>query len=213
MRNLIFYHDILLVVCYFVLFFILSFMFSIIVFSGVFLLNLGNSFLEVIWTLIPALILIVLVEPSLILLYFSESFSFAKGQLVKVIGHQWYWTYESDLINKVCERKITYDSYLVNSDLESGDFRNLEVDNPIVIYSKYPTYFLVSSSDVIHSFALPSFGIKVDAFPGRLNLGVRGGVPVGCYWGQCSEICGANHAFMPIGVESIIFFSNIKLMC
>lgn len=105
---------------------------------------------------------------------------------------------------------MDYDSYMVNTDLESGDFRLLEVDLPIVVFANKPLFFFVNSTDVIHRFAIPSFGIKVDAFPGRLKVSVSRGVPVGCYWGQCSEICGANHAFMPVGVEAIIFFSSIR---
>lgn len=210
MRNLIFYHDILLIVCYFVLFFIIFFMGRIIFFSGCYFFNLGNSFLEIVWTLIPALILILLVEPSLVLLYFSEAFSFSNRQVVKVLGHQWYWSYERDYIKKILGYDVSYDSYMVSSDLQIGDFRRLEVDNPIVVFSKIPIFFLVSSRDVIHRFALPNLGLKIDAFPGRLKLGVRSGIPVGCFWGQCSEICGANHAFMPIGLEAIIFFRNIN---
>lgn len=205
MKKVIFFHDFLLIICYGVIFFILSLMIRIIFFSGVYFFNLRNLRLEVFWTLIPAIILIILVEPSLILLYISESFFFKGGQIIKVIGHQWYWSYRRDLVG----REIEYDSYLKKEKI-LGDFRLLEVDLPIVVERGIPIFFFVRSTDVIHSFALPSLGIKIDAFPGRLNIGVRNSLPVGCYWGQCSEICGANHAFMPISLERIIFFGNIR---
>lgn len=205
MGNLIFFHDILLSICYFVVFFIFCFMFRVMVFSGQYLYNLGNMKLEIVWTVVPVLILLRIVEPSLYLLYLSESFSFKKGQILKVIGHQWYWSYNSDLINSVAGESVDYDSFMCETqNLVAGDFRLLEVDLPAVVWANVPVFFLVTSADVIHSFALPALGIKIDAFPGRLNVGVSSGLPVGCYWGQCSEICGANHAFMPIGLERIL---------
>ena len=101
---------------------------------------------------------------------------------------------------------MDYDSYLVRGEQNIGDFRLLEVDLPVVILAKVPCFFYINSRDVIHSFAVPSFGVKVDAFPGRLNVGFRGGSPVGSSWGQCSEICGAKHAFMPVNIESVFYF-------
>lgn len=174
-------------------------------FSGQYLNNLGNIRVEIIWTVIPVLILLTIVEPSLYLLYLSESFSFNNGQVLKVVAHQWYWRYNSDVINSVAKESVDYDSFLVPlNDLRQGDFRLLEVDLPAVVWSKIPIFFMITSADVIHRFAIPAVGVKVDAFPGRLNVTVRSGLPVGRYWGQCSEMCGANHAFMPIGLERVL---------
>ena len=205
MNKLIFYHDILLGICYFVVFLIFCLMIRIVTMKGQYLNNLSHIQLEIFWTVVPALILLAVIEPSLYLLYLSESFSFNNGQIVKVIGHQWYWRYNSDAVNSQVGESVDYDSFLIPLDqLEVGDFRLLEVDLPAVVWANTPVFFLITSADVIHRFALPALGVKVDAFPGRLNVAVRRGLPVGCYWGQCSEICGANHAFMPIGLERII---------
>lgn len=205
MGNLIFYHDILLTICYFVVFLIFALMIRVMTMSGQYLNNLRHIQLEIFWTVAPALILLAVVEPSLYLLYLSESFSFNNGQVLKVIGHQWYWSYNSDAINSQVGESVDYDSFMVPTEqLVAGDFRLLEVDLPAVVWAKTPVFFLITSADVIHRFAIPALGIKVDAFPGRLNVAVSSGLPVGCYWGQCSEICGANHAFMPIGLESIL---------
>jgi len=156
---------------------------------------------EFIWTIIPAIILIYLIIPSLRLLYIIEELVFP-ALTIKVIGHQWYWSYEYNDFPY-----INYDSFILNDDfLKFGEPRLLEVDNRIIVPIKTEIRLLVTASDVIHSWAVPSLGIKIDAIPGRLNqLSIfinRAGV----FYGQCSEICGANHSFIPIVVESI----NIK---
>nr|QTT61084.1 cytochrome c oxidase subunit II [Tritia ovoidea] len=154
--------------------------------------------IETIWTIIPAFILIFLALPSLRLLYLLDEIGDC-SLTVKSIGHQWYWSYEySDYSN------IEFDSYMVpTNELEPGDFRLLEVDHRIVLPTETDLRVLVTSADVIHSWTVPSLGVKVDAIPGRLNqLGFFIKYP-GVFYGQCSEICGANHSFMPIVVEAV----------
>nr|QBL75765.1 cytochrome c oxidase subunit II [Lambis lambis] len=154
--------------------------------------------IETIWTIIPALILIFLALPSLRLLYLLDEVGDC-NLTVKSIGHQWYWSYEySDFLN------IEFDSYMVpTNELEKGDFRLLEVDHRVVLPTQTDIRVLVTSADVIHSWTVPSLGIKADAIPGRLNqLSFFIKYP-GVFYGQCSEICGANHSFMPIVVEAI----------
>nr|YP_010400309.1 cytochrome c oxidase subunit II [Drupa morum]UQS76008.1 cytochrome c oxidase subunit 2 [Drupa morum] len=154
--------------------------------------------IETIWTIVPAVILVFLALPSLRLLYLLDEVGNCSLS-VKTIGHQWYWSYEySDFPS------IEFDSYMVpTNELEPGDFRLLEVDHRMVLPTQTDIRVLVTSADVIHSWTVPSLGVKVDAVPGRLNqLGFFIKYP-GVFYGQCSEICGANHSFMPIVVEAI----------
>nr|AEK84166.1 cytochrome c oxidase subunit II [Alcithoe lutea] len=154
--------------------------------------------IETIWTIIPAFILIFLALPSLRLLYLLDEAGDC-SLTVKSIGHQWYWSYEySDFLN------VEFDSYMIpTNELESGDFRLLEVDHRVVLPTETNIRVLVTSADVIHSWAVPSLGVKVDAIPGRLNqLSFFIKYP-GVFYGQCSEICGANHSFMPIVLEAV----------
>nr|UFI48544.1 cytochrome c oxidase subunit II [Amalda australis] len=154
--------------------------------------------IETIWTVVPAVILVFLALPSLRLLYLLDEVGNCSLS-VKTIGHQWYWSYEySDFSS------IEFDSYMIPSDeLEPGDFRLLEVDHRMVLPTQTDIRVLVTSADVIHCWAVPSLGVKVDAVPGRLNqLSFFIKYP-GVFYGQCSEICGANHSFMPIVVEAV----------
>ena len=154
--------------------------------------------IETIWTVIPAIILVFLALPSLRLLYLLDEVGDC-SLTVKSIGHQWYWSYEySDFLN------IEFDSYMIpTNELESGDFRLLEVDHRVVLPTQTDIRVLVTSADVIHSWTVPSLGIKADAVPGRLNQ-LRFYVKYpGVFYGQCSEICGANHSFIPIVVEAV----------
>jgi len=154
--------------------------------------------IETIWTVIPAIILVFLALPSLRLLYLLDEVGDC-SLTVKSIGHQWYWSYEySDFLN------IEFDSYMVpTNELERGDFRLLEVDHRVVLPTQTDIRVLVTSADVIHSWTVPSLGIKADAVPGRLNQ-LRFYVKYpGVFYGQCSEICGANHSFIPIVVEAV----------
>lgn len=161
--------------------------------------------IETIWTILPAIILLFLALPSLRLLYLTDEIR-QPGITLKAIGHQWYWRYEySDFIN------VEIDSYIIpTSDLVPGEFRLLEVDNRVVLPIQLEIRVLVTAADVIHSWTVPSLGVKVDAIPGRLNqLGFTINQP-GVFYGQCSEICGANHSFIPIAIESINLKSFIN---
>lgn len=154
--------------------------------------------LETIWTLLPATILIFLALPSLRLLYLLDE---AANPIItlKTIGHQWYWSYEyADFPN------LQFDSYITpTSDLKLGQQRLLEVDNRIVLPWGVETRLLVTAADVIHSWTIPPLGVKVDAVPGRLNQLLLFLSQPGVFYGQCSEICGANHSFIPIALESV----------
>jgi cytochrome c oxidase subunit 2 len=123
---------------------------------------------------------------------------------IKVVGHQWYWSYEySDYINESGE-SIEFDSYMVpDSDLEQGQFRLLDVDNRVMIPTDTHIRLIVTGADVLHSFAVPSFGVKIDAVPGRLNQASILCERTGVFYGQCSEICGVYHGFMPIVIEAV----------
>nr|QOJ44737.1 cytochrome c oxidase subunit II [Allobates aff. magnussoni AR-2020] len=154
--------------------------------------------IEMVWTIMPAVILIVIALPSLRILYLMDEVS-NPDITVKTIGHQWYWSYEySDFTN------LSFDSYMIPSkDLSPGQFRLLEVDNRMTTPIGVTTRALITAEDVLHSWAVPSLGVKIDAIPGRLNQTSFMIARPGVYYGQCSEICGANHSFMPIVVESI----------
>lgn len=161
--------------------------------------------IETIWTIIPAIILIFLALPSLRLLYLLDEIGDCR-LTVKRIGHQWYWSYEySDFLN------LEFDSYIIpTNELNPGEFRLLEVDHRVVLPTHTDIRILVTSADVIHSWAVPSLGVKADAIPGRLNQ-VRFFIKhPGIFYGQCSEICGANHSFIPIVIESIPLKNFIK---
>ena len=160
-----------------------------------------NTTLEIVWTIIPTIILVAIGLPSFSLLYAMDEIM-DPSVTIKAVGHQWYWSYEySDYFDIA---NIKFDSYMVDeTDLSEGQFRLLEVDNRTVLPVNTHIRIVVTSEDVIHSWAVPSLGVKVDAIPGRLNqIGIfikREGV----FYGQCSEICGANHGFMPIVVHAV----------
>jgi cytochrome c oxidase subunit 2 len=162
-----------------------------------------STVLEIVWTLVPAVILLVIAMPSFTLLYSMEEI-IDPSLTLKVVGHQWYWEYEySDFVDSVGEN-FAMDSYMVaQDDLTPGALRLLEVDNRVTLPVKTHLRVLVTSADVLHSWAVPSFGVKVDACPGRLNqVSIFIDRP-GVFYGQCSEICGVGHGFMPIVVEAI----------
>nr|YP_009251054.1 cytochrome c oxidase subunit II [Microhyla butleri]AMZ00070.1 cytochrome c oxidase subunit II [Microhyla butleri] len=154
--------------------------------------------IEMVWTIMPAIILIVIALPSLRILYLMDEIS-NPDITVKAIGHQWYWSYEySDFAN------LNFDSYMIpTKDLTPGQFRLLEVDNRMVTPIGMATRIIITADDVLHSWAVPSLGVKTDAIPGRLNQASFLISRPGVYYGQCSEICGANHSFMPIVVEAL----------
>nr|QOI72733.1 cytochrome c oxidase subunit II [Gloydius saxatilis changdaoensis] len=154
--------------------------------------------LEAAWTAAPIMILILTALPSVRSLYLMEEV-FDPYLTIKATGHQWYWNYEySD------EAHISYDSYMLQThDLPKGSPRLLEVDHRMVVPAGLQTRIVVTAEDVLHSWAIPSLGIKVDAVPGRLNQIPLATSRTGIFFGQCSEICGANHSFMPIAAEAI----------
>nr|YP_010610904.1 cytochrome c oxidase subunit II [Seasogonia rosea]WAP91738.1 cytochrome c oxidase subunit II [Seasogonia rosea] len=166
--------------------------------------NLLNRFLlegqliELTWTILPAFLLIFIALPSLRILYLIEEIN--KPELtIKSIGHQWFWSYEySDF------KKIEFNSYMKPlNDMNSGEFRLLDVDNHTIMPFNINCRMLVSSTDVIHSWTIPTIGVKIDASPGRINQGTLMMSRPGLFFGQCSEICGVNHSFMPIVLESV----------
>nr|AGS18091.1 cytochrome c oxidase subunit II [Mesoplodon densirostris] len=153
---------------------------------------------EIIWTILPAIILIMIALPSLRILYMMDEIN-NPSLTVKTMGHQWYWSYEyTDY------EDLNFDSYMIpTSDLKPGDLRLLEVDNRMVLPMEMTIRVLVSSEDVLHSWAVPSLGLKTDAIPGRLNQTTLMSTRPGLFYGQCSEICGSNHSFMPIVLEMV----------
>lgn len=157
-----------------------------------------NTRLEIAWTAIPALILVIIAVPSFRLLYFENRVPDA-AMTLKVTGHQWYWSYAYP-----DQGKVGFDSMAVDdSDLKPGQVRLLSVDNPVVLPVGVTVRIQVTSEDVIHSWSVPAFGVKTDAIPGRLNeTWVRIDTP-GTYYGQCSQLCGVNHDFMPIMVRAV----------
>lgn len=160
------------------------------------------SALEIGWTIFPAIVLVIIAIPSFSLLYSLDELV-SPSLTLKIIGHQWYWSYEysADSINSL-DNPISFDSYMVaTSELKSGALRLLEVDNRVCLPVKTHCRLLITAADVLHSWAVPSFGIKVDACPGRLSEAFLYVKRQGVYYGQCSEICGVNHGFMPIVVE------------
>jgi len=162
--------------------------------------------LEIVWTLIPSVILMFIAFPSFVLLY-------AMDELIdptitfKVVGHQWYWVYEyADYIKGEGFKSINFDSYMVyTDDLVPGQLRLLEVDRQAVLPVDTHIRVLVTAGDVLHSWAVPSLGIKMDAVPGRLNQVSIFLKRQGVFYGQCSELCGVNHGFMPIAVKGVSF--------
>ncbi len=156
-----------------------------------------NVAVEVLWTLIPCLILIVIAVPSFKILYKQDTIP--KADLtIKAIGYQWYWGYEYP------DENIIFDSYMVEEkDLRADQPRLLAVDNEVVVPVNKVVKVLITANDVLHAWALPSFGVKRDAVPGRINETWFKAEKVGTYYGQCSELCGIKHAFMPIAVKVV----------
>jgi cytochrome c oxidase subunit 2 len=168
-------------------------------------LLLHGQTIEIIWTVLPAIVLIFIALPSLRLLYLLDEINDPSITL-KTVGHQWYWRYEySDFKN------IEFDSYIIPSEeINLDSFRLLDVDNRIVLPLNNQIRILISAADVLHSWTVPALGIKIDATPGRLNQTNFLINRPGLFFGQCSEICGANHSFIPIVIERIPTKSFIK---
>jgi len=162
-------------------------------------LTTHGTTLEIIWTLIPSIILGFIAVPSFVLLYSMDEV-INPAVTIKAVGHQWYWSYEySD-----GEESKNFDSFMVpESDLKDGELRLLEVDNPIYIPVNTHIRVIVTAADVLHSWAVPSFGVKIDGVPGRLNQVSLFAKREGTFYGQCSELCGVNHGFMPIVIKAV----------
>ena len=157
-----------------------------------------NAILETLWTGIPVIILVVMAIPSFKLVYQQDVIPEA-DMTIKVIGHQWYWEYQYPEHDD-----IAFESYLIPDDeLREGDVRLLTVDNNLVLPANKNIHVLVTAGDVLHSFAMPSLGVKKDAVPGRLNETWFNIDEPGIYRGQCSEICGTGHGYMPIVIEAL----------
>lgn len=168
-----------------------------------------SNIIEIVWTTIPALILLSLASPSFSLLYSLDEIS-SPTLTLKILGHQWYWTYEISDFNSCSENNQTlkYSSYMLTDEFlkennSIGFFRNLETNKRIVLPTNTHLRLLVTAVDVLHSWTIPSFGVKVDACPGRLNQANLFIKRFGVFFGQCSEICGVNHGFMPIVLLAI----------
>nr|UOU84969.1 cytochrome c oxidase subunit II [Empis opaca] len=198
MEQLIFFHDhalLILVMITILVGYLMSMLFFN-TYTNRFLLH-GQT-IEIIWTILPAIVLLFIALPSLRLLYLLDEINEPTITL-KAIGHQWYWSYEySDFLN------VEFDSYMIPmNEMTADNFRLLDVDNRIVLPMNSQIRILVTAADVIHSWTIPALGVKIDGTPGRLNQTNFLINRPGLFFGQCSEICGANHSFMPIVIESV----------
>ena len=156
-----------------------------------------NTTIEVLWTLIPCLILTVLAVPSFKVLYSQDEIPKA-DVTIKATGYQWYWGYEYP------DENIIFDSYMIDEkDLKEGQPRLLTVDNEVYVPVNKVVKVMITANDVLHAWALPSFGVKRDAVPGRINETWFKADRTGTFYGQCSELCGIKHAFMPITVNVV----------
>nr|UYO78884.1 cytochrome c oxidase subunit 2 [Pygoluciola sp. 1 XHF-2022a] len=199
MEQLTFFHDHTMMILMIITLIVLYIMISMMMNKFINRLLLEGQMIELIWTISPAITLIFIALPSLQLLYLLDEIN-SPLVSVKSMGHQWYWTYElSDF------KKAEFDSYMIPSNEQKNfSFRLLEVDNRLTLPVHTQIRMMVSSSDVIHSWTIPSSSVKIDATPGRLNQTTFFMNRIGVFFGQCSEICGMNHSFMPIVVESIL---------
>nr|YP_010890100.1 cytochrome c oxidase subunit II [Craseoa lathetica]WJJ70136.1 cytochrome c oxidase subunit 2 [Craseoa lathetica] len=190
-----FFHDNIMFIVIIITFFVGWLMYSIIKNNLYYKYLIHGERLEIIWTVLPALILLFIAFPSLHLLYLLDEV-IEPIFTIKASGHQWYWSYE---FSDIEENTIEFDSFMIPfEELNVGDFRLLEADKTVTIPLNTNIRVVVTGADVIHSFAVPSLGIKVDAVPGRLNQLHFFAKRPGVFYGQCSEICGTDHSFMPI---------------
>nr|QKY63873.1 cytochrome c oxidase subunit 2 [Triatoma protracta] len=198
MEQLIFFHDHTLMILTMITVLVTYMMITVFFNKYINRYLLEGQTIELIWTILPAFTLVFIALPSLHILYLMDEIN-NPAVTIKSIGHQWYWSYEySDFHN------VEFDSYMKPyNELELSDFRLLDVDNRVVLPMNTQIRILVTAADVIHSWTIPSLGIKIDGTPGRLNQGSILINRPGLMFGQCSEICGANHSFMPIVVESV----------
>nr|URX53462.1 cytochrome c oxidase subunit II [Incisitermes minor] len=198
MEQLISFHDHTLMIISMILMVVAYMMIMLAINKNINRLLLEGQMIEVAWTIIPAIILIFIAVPSLRLLYLMDEVQ-SPALTLKAIGHQWYWSYEySDFI------KAEFDAYMIPQDSsDKSMFRLLDTDNHTTLPINSFIRIIVTAADVLHSWTVPSLGIKTDATPGRLNQCSFLINRPGLFYGQCSEICGANHSFMPIVIESV----------
>nr|AAN14994.1 cytochrome oxidase subunit II [Liriomyza sativae] len=199
MEQLIFFHDhalmILVMITTLVGYLMITLLFN--KFTNRYLLH--GQMIEMIWTILPAIILLFIAFPSLRLLYLLDEIN-EPSITLKAMGHQWYWSYEYSDFNNNME----FDSYMIpTNELKEDEFRLLDVDNRVVLPMNTQIRILVTAADVLHSWTVPALGVKIDGTPGRLNQTNFFINRPGLFYGQCSEICGANHSFMPIVIESV----------
>lgn len=202
-EQLIFFHDHSITIIILIISIISYSLISLTFFLTPNKLIIESQRLELFWTISPSLILIIIGIPSIKLLYILDEV-YSPNITLRTIGHQWYWSYEySDF------KHNEFDSYITNYS-NSNNLRLLDVDNKIIIPINLQIRNLITAADVLHSWTIPSLGIKADAIPGRLNQVNFSCNSPGLFFGQCSEICGTNHRFMPISIESISIEFFIK---
>lgn len=204
-KQLDWFHDFTIFFIFYILIIVGGFILYSFFSNWIFKEFIENSLLELLWTFFPIFILLNIGFYRILILYNHEieEKSFLS---VKVTGHQWYWSYDYTDFDK-----IEFDRYITPlNELFNGNFRLLEVDNNIVLPLNLKNRFIISSADVLHSWTIPSLGVKVDANPGRLNTILFNSFYSGIFYGQCREICGANHRFIPICIEinTLINFKN-----
>jgi len=201
MELLIYFHDYIITILIFIISFVTIAILCIWISPFLNFKLINNHTVELIWTIVPIVILIFLALPRLFILYLMDDMT-SPRIVIKVIGHQWYWEYEYTSINKEA-----FNSYINNN-----FWYCLSVDNSMVIPLYANIQLLITSVDVIHSWTVPRIGVKVDAVPGRLNRIQFAPVITGIYYGQCSEICGVNHSFMPISIQVLPIKLFIKII-
>lgn len=201
--HLIFFYDHTIVVIITILIFLFCFMFDVRVNNILNISLIDNQFIEIVWTILPIVLLVFIAIPSLRLLYLIEE-SFTRDLTIKVLGHQWFWSYEYEELGR--ELDCSYNQNQLYEWVEEEDmmptiYRLLEADDFVIIPETVRVRLLVRSCDVIHSWTVPRLGVKTDAVPGRLNQLNFFCLERGNFFGQCSEICGAFHRFMPIKLK------------
>nr|BDE56961.1 cytochrome c oxidase subunit II [Luciola parvula] len=199
MEQLMFFHDHTMMILMMITLIVMYIMLSIMMNKYINRFLLEGQVIELIWTITPTITLIFIALPSLQLLYLMDEMT-SPLVSIKSLGHQWFWSYEfSDF------KKAEFDSYMIpTNEQQIYSFRLLEVDNRLALPINTQIRMMVSSTDVIHSWTIPSSSVKIDATPGRLNQATLFINRIGVFFGQCSEICGTNHSFMPIMIESIM---------
>lgn len=203
---MVYFHDYIIMFLFMILGFVVFMFWVVIATKNLDKYVVESHGLELIWTLIPMVILLFIAFPSLYLLYLTDDTTSTRSR-TQVMGHQWYWEYQYD--NSYLSK--TFDSYILGSG-SKGFLRNLDVDNRLALPTYVPTLLLVTSADVLHSWTVPILGVKVDAIPGRLNYLVLTPSQSGVFYGQCSELCGSNHSFIPIVVEALSHTGFISFM-